>query len=208
MLTGLHRTLALVALIALLSGCAIYPAVQIAGAAMTGYDAVHLADDHLPRDGVGAGGRGVGGDIMLERRLRERLALNGLTSVSANVIDGQAYLVGRLPGRAEADRTVKVASQVQGLTTINCKFFPIPDNQRAAKDTAILSDLGKRIGGRDDLSNAVLRLDVISGNAVIVGKAWTFDQKNAILKLASSTGGVLNVVDYMVVENQPTTAAN
>jgi len=208
MLTGLRRILALVALIALLAGCAIYPAVQIAGAAMTGYDAVHLADDHLPRDGVSNDGRGVGGDVMLERRLRERLALNGLTTVSANVINGQAYLVGRLPGRAEADKTVKVASQVKGLTAINCKFFPTPDQKRAAMDAAILADLGNRFGERKDLENSILRLDVISGNAVVVGKAWTFDQKNAIMKLASSTRGVLNVVDYVSVKNQPKTAAN
>ena len=208
MKTRLHRLLAAIALIALLSGCALYPAVQIAGAAMTGYDAVHLADDHLPRDSVGAQGRGVGNDVMLERRLRERLTLNGLSSVSANVINSQAYLVGRLPGRTEADKTVKVASQVQGLTTINCRFFPVPDKRRAALDTGILTDLGKRLEGRDDLKNAGLRLDVISGNAVIVGKAWTFDQKNAILKLASSTNGVLNVVDYVVVENQPKATVN
>jgi len=205
MLNKCCHILAVLGLIALLTGCALYPAVQVAGAAMTGYDAVNLAQEHIPRDSVEGGNATQCPDAALERRLRERLNLSGQNSVAAHVVAGQAYMVGRMPDREAADKAVQIASTVQGLTVIHCKFFPIPTPRQNKSDTRALRSLKKHMDAIPNLRGADLYLDVISGNAILVGKAWTWDQKNAVLKAASSTRGIKAVVDYIVVNEQPAT---
>lgn len=208
MMTRLMQILTVLAFGTLLAGCAAYPAVQIAGAAMTGYDAVSLADEHLPRTSVEGGKNVTHNDAMLERRLRERLKINRQDTVTAHVINSRAYLVGRMPNRATADRVVDIASTVQGLTGINCKFFPAPDKRRAKADARTLTTLRARLENMQHFDSIDLHVDVISGNAVLVGRAWTFDQKSDALNTASRTRGVLDVVDYIVVQAPAKTAGN
>ncbi|OIQ51086.1 BON domain protein [Pseudodesulfovibrio hydrargyri] len=126
-----HATKAALAVIlcALLAGCAVYPAVQVAGGAMTGYDAMVSADKLLPRNSVDGGCLDVVHDAQLQRRLRERLALNDL-HLSAHVIDAKAYLVGQVASRSRADYAIRTAATVEGIRTITCKFFPAPRPNR------------------------------------------------------------------------------
>jgi osmotically-inducible protein OsmY len=206
MLNKCCHILVVLGLIALLTGCALYPAVQVAGAAMTGYDAVNLAQEHIPRNSVEGGNANQCQDAALERRLRERLTLSGQNSVAAHVIDGQAYIVGRMPNREAADKAVQIASTVQGIAVIHCKFFPTPTPRQNKNDSRALHSLKKHIDAIPNLQGADLFLDVISGNAILIGKAWTWDQKNMVLKAASSTRGIKAIVDYIVVNGQPATA--
>lgn len=197
------RHIFILAALAAMTGCALYPAVQVAGGAMTGYDAAIIADEYLPRESVEGGERGHTADSMLERRMRERLRMNGLTTVSAHVIDRQAYLVGQFPNRAEADKSIKVASSVHGITAINCKFFPMASPREAQNDTRLLSKLVKRLGETKRLNNADLRVEVIRSNAIIVGSTPDYAQKTAALAVASEVGGIHEVVDYIVVKSPP-----
>lgn len=181
-----------------LSGCALYPAVQVAGGAMTGYDAVVIADDYLPRESVAGGERCADQDRMLERRMRERMRMNNLP-VSAHVIDGNAYLVGQLPSRSQADAAVETAQSVQGIKTITCKFFPASTMREANNDARLLKKLAARLGATKRLDNADLRIEVIRSNAILIGEASTYDQKTAAVAIAHEVGGIADVIDYITV---------
>jgi len=196
-------------LTALLTGCALYPAVQVAGAAFTGYDAYTLAEEHIPRNSVGNGQMPHPAmDEVLQRRLRERLIIKGQSTVSAHVINSQAYLIGRFPNRTEADKAVKITATVQGLTVIHCKFYPTPAPKQSKRDTRTLASIKKRLHSIEALKSAPLHVDVISGNAVLVGKAWTWDQRNAAISAVRKTRGVGNVVDYIVVSGKSGTGVD
>jgi len=193
----LHIIFALLATLAL-AGCAIYPAVQVAGGAMTGYDAVVIADDYIPRDHIEGGTRNMDTDKMLERRLRERLKINNM-AVSAHVIDANAYLVGQFPDRALADSAVSTAQSVQGLKTITCKFFPATNAREAGNDALLTKELAMRLGETKRLEHADLRVEVIRGNAILIGETSNYDQKTAAVAIASEVGGITEVVDYIIV---------
>lgn len=199
-----HGYIIFIALISLaLSGCAMYPAVQMAGGAMTGYDAVVIADDYIPRDHIEGGGRTHDADKMLQRRLRERLKLNNLP-VSAHVIECNAYLVGQFPSRAQADAAVDTALSVQGIKTITCKFFPATNAREAGNDAMLLKKVSMRLGETKRLKNADLRVEVIRSNAILIGETSDYSQKTAAVAIASEVGGIKDVVDYITVNPQPT----
>lgn len=189
---------------AALSGCAVYPAVQVAGGAMTGYDAAMLADEYLPRDHVEGGDLGVNQDKMLQRRLRERLHLNGMT-VSAHVIDGKAYLIGQVVDRANADYAIQTASTVQGIKTITCKFYPPVSAREAGKDERLHIKLTEQFAKTLRLKGADLRIEVIRSQAILIGKAQNYSQKTAAVAIAHELGDITEVVDYIQVETVPET---
>ncbi len=193
-------------LMLMLAGCAFYPVVQVAGGAMTGYDAAILADDYLPRDSIEGGALNCNTDKMMERRMRERLAMDNLPMVSAHVINGNAYLVGQFAQRADADRAIAIASSVQGIKLINCKFYPMATPREMRSDTKLLAKVTKRLAATKRLDNADLRIEVIRANAILVGCAGNYNQKTAALAIASEVGGIREVVDYIVVRPMPENA--
>lgn len=182
-----------------LSGCAAYPVVQVAGGAMTGYDAAMLADEYFPRDSVQGGELNCSTDGMLQRRLRERLQLNGMQDVSAHVIVRKAYLVGQMSDQKRAKYAVDTALTVQGLKAVTVKFFPQSDFREARNDTILLEKVTRRLGETPRLKDVDLRVEVIRANAILIGKAGNFDQKTAAVAIASEVGGVQGVVDYITV---------
>ncbi|MDD3312464.1 BON domain-containing protein [Pseudodesulfovibrio sp.] len=191
--------LAAALLVCALSGCALYPAVQVAGGAMTGYDAVVMADDYIPRQSVDGGSLHAVHDRTLERRLRERLALNGLGDITAHVIDSNAYLLGCMATRSRADNAVKTAVSVTGLRTVTVKFYPLPSEDQRLDDQALTHTLTARLAETDRLKRADLRVQVIEGNAIIVGRADDYSQKTAAIAIAHEIGGIRDVVDYIRV---------
>lgn len=191
---------------ALLAGCALYPAVQVAGGAMTGYDAAKLADEYLPRDNVEGGSVNVVPDAQMQRRLRERLELNDI-HLSAHVIDARAYLIGQVADRNQADYAVRTAATVEGIRTITCKFYPratADDAVRdAARDELLLKEVTGRFGETDRLAGADLRVEMIRCHAILVGRACNYGQKTAALAIAAEVNGVAEVVDYITVPEPP-----
>lgn len=197
-----------VILSALLAGCALYPAVQVAGGAMTGYDAMVMADDYLPRDKVEGGGLSIVRDTQLERRLRERFTLNDIR-LSAHVIDSKAYLVGQVSSRNQADYAIRTAATVEGIRTITCKFYPVPPARQAAHDAArdelLHNELAERFDETKRLKGTDLRVEVIRRHAILIGRTTDYSQKTAALAIASEVNGLAEVVDYISV-NQPENA--
>lgn len=203
--TPAFAALLTVILAALLAGCAVYPVVQVAGGAMTGYDAAVLADDYLPRDNVEGGSLCVVRDSQLERRLRERLQQNGIV-LSAHVIDAHAYLVGQVLSRAQADQAVQTASTVEGVKTITCKFYPASSPRDAARDAArdelLTEQLTERLAATEWMNSCDLRIEVIRANAILIGRARDFKQKTGAVAIASEVGGIREVTDYIRVVDE------
>ena len=183
----------------LFAGCAAYPVVQVAGGAMTGYDAVMLADEHLPRNAVQGGSLTADMDRMLERRLRERLRMQSLHRVQAHVVDARAYLVGHLDNRHQANQALDIAKNVQGLTAVTVKFHPTPDHDRQQADAALLAQLNADLREAGCLDDSQLRTAVLDGAAVLMGRACNYRQKTAAVAVAHEIGGITNVVDYITV---------
>lgn len=188
-----------------LAGCAAYPVVQVAGGALTGYDAVTLADEHLPRENIAGGELTAKQDNMLQRRLRERLRMYHIRTISGHVVNGQAYLVGQVNERADADKAVEVAKSIAGLTTINCKFYPMTSVGENRNDTALLKEAVSRLSMSKRLESADLRVQVIRGNAILVGSCSDWHQKTAAEAMVAEIGGVTDVVNYVVVKNPEVT---
>ncbi len=186
----------------IISGCAIMPAVRVAGGAMTGYDAVLLADDYLPRENVDGVDLACTTDQMLERRLRERLRMNNLPMVSAHVIDRHAYLVGQFLNRSRADKAVEVAIGIQGLTAIHCKFYPTDSPVQAHSDRRLRTEIIRELDQSPHLKDTDWRVAVIQGNAILIGATKTDGQKTAALAIAAEVGGVHDVIDYITVRQQ------
>lgn len=182
-----------------LAGCAVYPAVQVAGGAMTGYDAVVFADANLPKESVEGGQIQCDSDRMLERRLRERLRLAGVHTVSAHVINGHAYLVGQTDSRAQADQALGTARSLEGVRLITCKFYPRLTAREAQSDAALLRTVSQKLAATKRLENADLRIEVIRGTAILIGSTSDHSQKTAALAIAGEVWGVRDVVDYIAV---------
>ena len=216
MLTGRRpapafAALVLVLLATLLTGCAVYPVVQVAGGAMTTYDAAQVADDYLPRNNVEGGSLCVVQDEQLQRRLRERLQQSGIL-LSAHVVDSDAFLVGQLRDRAQADLAVRTAATVDGIKTITCKFYPASPPRDAARDAArdqlLAKELAERLRAANWMNGCDLRVEVIRTNAVLIGRTKDFKQKTGAVAIASEVGGIREVTDYIRVEQAPPVASN
>ncbi|MFH1913363.1 MAG: BON domain-containing protein [Pseudomonadota bacterium] len=191
--------LAVLALFSLLGGCAVYPAVQVASGAMTGYDAAVMADEYIPKNSVPGGQLVCDSDKMLERRLRERLIMGGVPQLSAHVIGGHAYLVGQMESRVQADRAMSTARSVEGLKLVTCKFFPRSTPSEAKSDAALLYTVSRKLVETKRLEHADLRVEVIGGTAILIGSTADHSQKTAALAIAGEVWGVRDVVDYIAV---------
>lgn len=200
MVKSVLHTLFAVMVVAALTGCAVYPAVQVAGHAMTGYDAVTLADEYLPRKSVEGGNlRCATSDQVMQRRLRERLQLQR-TGVRAHVVNAQAYLVGPVANRKQADKAIRIASTVQGLRTITCKFYHMPTQEQADEDVRLHTELSGRLKQIKHLETFDLRIEIVGANAILIGRADTFGQKTEALAVASEIGGLNQIIDYISVK--------
>ncbi|MBG0790882.1 MAG: BON domain-containing protein [Desulfovibrionaceae bacterium] len=195
-------TLFVLAAAAILAGCAVYPAVQVAGHAMTGYDAAILVDEYLPRTNV-TGGKLTAADTdrILQRRLRERLRFRNHTGLTAHVIDANAYLVGQVQGRNQADQAIRTAATVQGLKTITCKFYNAPTDHQTREGATLHARLITLLKRTDWLPEVDLRVVTVGTNVVLIGKTEDFRQKSEALAIASEVGGLTEVVDYISVRD-------
>ena len=200
MIWNIKHTLLVMTAAAILAGCAVYPAVQVAGHAMTGYDAAILVDEYLPRKSVDGGERStMNQDRMLERRLKERLILYRHDTVAAHVIDSNAYLVGPVQSRKQADHAIRTAATVDGLRTITCKFYHAPTTAQADYGAALHAELMNRLKETGWLEDVDLRVEIVGTNAVLIGKTEDFRQKTEALAIASEVDGLTEIIDYISV---------
>lgn len=189
-----------VVLVAFVSGCAVYPAVQVAGSASTGYSAAHWADDVLPRDSIPGGEFRGDLDTMLQRRLRERLLMKGYKGVSAHVVAFNAYIVGRVPGRNCAQEIMKIGKSVEGLRSVTGKFYPLGSSVQSREDMKLLESVSTMLASSERLKDVRLRVEVIQGNVILIGITGNPEDKSAAANMPYEIAGVKKVVDYIVLK--------
>lgn len=204
MIKTAFRTLALFGLVVMLPACAAYPVVQVAGGAMTAYDAVIWAEGNIPADSIDPNCRYALPDKVLERRLNERLQLNAIRSARGYVFDGHAYLVGSFATRSAADHAVNVASGVDGLQVITVKFYPA-DHDTPGEDIRLAQAISEEFSRTGAVGTSRIRAAVVAGNAIVMGVAKTPADKLAALNVVRNTQGIAEVVDYVKI-TQPETA--
>lgn len=188
-------------LLALLTACILTacaaPALQVAGMGKTGYDVAVLVDEHAPKGRVDFNSNYGCIDETLQRRIRERLRMNGYLGLTVHVYNAHGYLTGPAPDRGWADSAIRIASSVQGLKRLTCRFFPPSENTIQDRDRTrrlqsalkpISSAKGQRVHG-----------NVFGGTAVVTGLVRSEEDKRAALGKAHDIAGITDVVDYVRV---------
>lgn len=200
-MTGtIRKFLTLLALVAMVAGCAAYPVVQVAGGASTGYSAAHWADDYLPRDSIPGGQFRGDIDKQLQRRLRERLMLKGFKGVSAHVVAFNAYMVGRVSSRERANAAMEIGKSVEGLRSVTGKFFPYGSPRQSEKDLKLLKEVSTMFASSERLTATTLRVEVVQGNVILIGITCDPEQKSAAAAMPYEIAGVNKVIDYIVLK--------
>ncbi|WP_460139154.1 BON domain-containing protein [Salidesulfovibrio brasiliensis] len=182
---------------ALLCACAAAPAFEAAGMAKTGYDVAVLIDESAPKDRVDFHGDYGCTDQVLARRIRERLLIRGYTGLTANVYDGHGYLFGPAPTKKWADGAIKIASSVQGLRVLTCRFFPPSDNPIHDRDRTRF--LAARMAKDKTLDPARVDAVVVGNTAVVMGVVPEQAIQDHALDMARDVDGVNEVLDYVVI---------
>lgn len=199
----LRLLIPLVVLAVFTSGCAVYPAVQVAGGASTGYSAAQWADDLLPRDSIPGGEFRGDEDRMLQRRLRERLVMKGYKGVSAHVVAFNAYIVGRVPSRECARAIIETGKSVEGLRSVTGKFYPLCTPLQSREDMELLESVSSMFASSDRLKDVKLRVEVIQGTVILIGITGNPEEKSAAANMPYEIAGVKKVVDYIVLKLPP-----
>lgn len=187
-------------LVLFVAGCAVYPAVQVAGGASTGYSAVHWADEYLPRESIPGGEYRGDLDKMLQRRLRERLMMKGYTGVSAHVVAFNAYMVGRVPTRKCAQTVMEIGKSVEGLRSVTGKFFPLGSPAQSEEDMELLQSVSTMLVSSDRLTDLKVKVEVFQGTVILIGITADPEQKSAAANMPYEIAGVDKVVDYIVLK--------
>lgn len=180
----------------ILTACAT-PALQMAGMGKTGYDVAVLIDEHAPRGRVDFDSNYGCIDETLERRVRERLRMNGYLGLTVHVYNAHGYLTGPAPDRQWADRAIRIASSVQGLKRLTCRFFPPSDNPIQNRDRT--RKLESALNDAPLLEAQRIHGGVYGDTAVVTGLVRSEEQKRAALDKARDIKGVTMVVDYVKV---------
>ena len=203
-MTGTFRKLIVAAmLVVFASGCAVYPVVQVAGGASTGYSAAHWADEYLPRDSIPGGEYRGDVDKMLQRRLRERLMMKGYKGVSVHVVAFNAYLVGRVTSRDRAKAAMEVGKSVEGLRSVTGKFYPLGSPKQSKEDMKLLESVSTMLASSERLQATKLRVEVIQGNVILIGITCNPEEKSAAAAMPYEIAGVNSVIDYIVLKLPP-----
>lgn len=182
---------------ALLCACAAAPAFEAAGMAKTGYDVAVLVDEHAPKGRVDFYENFGCTDSVLARRIRERLLLRGYKGLTANVYAAHGYLFGTAPTKKWADGAIKVASSVQGLRILTCRFFPPSNNPISDRDRT--RALTARMKRDSMLEGKRIDAAVYGRTAVVMGLVGDERVQDHALAMAREVADVEEVLDYVVI---------
>ncbi|SNR74858.1 Osmotically-inducible protein OsmY, contains BON domain [Humidesulfovibrio mexicanus] len=168
-------------------GCASLPmlaALDVMNAAelgKTGYDMAAglnsrktLNMDHSP-------------DAQAEARLRAALDRQGgtLRWATAQVSQGQAYVVGSYADRQELERARRATAKIKGVDQVTLCLFPVGSGQGRAVSDGEMRDNILRLSG---VRTPDVRVHVVEGNAVLIGRVRTRDEEEQLLESARIAG--------------------
>jgi osmotically-inducible protein OsmY len=118
-----------------------------------------------------------------------------LPAPSFSVDAGIITLAGPAAARRELTRLRNLATRIRGVRDVRIETAPEP--RTAANDRRTTSRLQQLLD--DVLHEEDLRVSVVGGVAVVVGRAHTLSQKRAAIELLHEDGEIHRVIDKIVV---------
>ena len=195
------RKLCLTALLSLLAlclgGCAAWPILAVgdvlsmAEAGKTGLDmaaGVHsrqsLNQDTSP-------------DAQAEARLRARLQAQGgiLAQATPHVTQGRGYVVGTYTDPRDLERARTATKNVKGVHEITLCLFPAGSGRQFVTDGELRDNILRMSGVR----TREVRVQVVEGNAVLLGSVRTSAERNRLDDSARSAGAS-SVRNYVLLK--------
>ncbi len=189
--------LALCLLAPCLGGCAAWPilavgdVLSVAEAGKTGLDMAaginsrqSLSQDTSP-------------DAQAEARLRTRLhALGGsLAQATPHVTQGQGYVVGTYTDPRDLERARAATKNVKGVREITLCLFPAGSGRQFVSDGELRDNILRMSGVR----TREVRVQVVEGNAVLLGSVRTSAERNRLDDSARSAGAA-SVRNYVLLK--------
>lgn len=184
-------------LVFLTGGCATVPVLaamdmlNVAEASKTGYDMASglntrksLEQDASP-------------DVQAEARLRATLDAQGgnLRWAVPQVSQGRAFVVGTYGSPQELERARKAVSNIQGIREATLCLFPAGSRPRLNATDGEIRDNIVRLAG---LRTRDVRVHVVEGNAVIIGRVRSTDERRH-LEESARVAGAASVRSYVQV---------
>lgn len=182
----------------LLSACA-SPVIQVAGMGMTGYDAAHMADEYMPRNRVDFNCPQDRNDAVIERRMDERLSIQGYAELEPFSFNGHVYLVGEVLNKDNGRHATDIAKSVPGVISLTTHYLRISERTNPVHDRVLTTKLADHFRSNPTLSKSGLRVTVIQSQAFIMGPARDESEKKTALAAAGSFEEISRVVNYIVV---------
>ncbi|MDQ7834641.1 MAG: BON domain-containing protein [Humidesulfovibrio sp.] len=184
------RKLCLTALLCLLalctSGCAALPllavgdVLSVAEAGKTGFD---MAAGINSRQSLS---QDTSDDAQAEARLRARLhSLGGmLAQATPHVTQGRAYIVGTYANPRELERARNATRNVKGVRELTLCLFPAGSGRHYVTDGELRDNILRMSGIR----TRDVRVQVVEGNAVLLGRVRTNAERQRLNDSAHDSG--------------------
>lgn len=128
-----------------------------------------------------------GPDAQAEARLRAALEHQGgsLRYAIPHVSQGRAYVVGTYASRQELERARKAARSVKGLREVTLCLFPAGSGPARRINDGEVRDTILRLSG---IRTREVRVHVVEGNAVLIGRVRTKAEEENLLESAHIAG--------------------
>lgn len=138
-----------------------------------------------------------GPDAQAEARLRAALEHQGgnLRYAIPHVSQGRAYVVGTYAGRQELERARKATRNVKGVREVTLCLFPAGSGPAQRVNDGEVRDTILRLSG---IRTREVRVHVVEGNAVLIGRVRTKAEEEHLLESAHIAGAT-NVQNHVTL---------
>jgi len=126
-------------------------------------------------------------DAQTEARLRAALDHQGgnLRFAIPHVSQGRAYVVGAYADRQELERARKATQSVKGVRELTLCLFPVGSGPARRVNDGEVRDTILRLSG---IRTREVRVHVVEGNAVLIGRVRTKAEEEHLLESAHIAG--------------------
>lgn len=128
-----------------------------------------------------------------------------LTGVNVEVIEGRVHLTGTVTSSETRIDAVRIAWQVKGVKEVINEIQIVPLKEKTlgsiAHDSWLSTQIRSKMLFNTDIRSLNFSIDVVRGNAYLMGIARSQQELDALTEVASTTPGVNKVISYVRVEN-------
>ena len=146
----------------------------------------------------------VAADSEVKVRIKSVLAQRDyrfLGDIGTDVFYNDVLVTGVVPTRAQGEEIIGLISKTQGVRKVYNELF-VGDAYTAgqrAKDAWIAAQVKTRLIGTKGVYPLNYMISVVNNHVYALGSVSTADERNNVLHLLRTTGGVAQVHDYLVI---------